>query len=297
MASKVSSKWLAWLLTFLLSCIWGSSYILMKKGLKVFSSQEVGALRVVSAAIILLPISLPQLSKLSIKQYFLLLASGLLGTFFPAFIYAEAQMHLDSAILGIFNALTPISVLLVSTLVFQRKVFRNELVGTLMGISGAITLILVDAHHHLGQVNHYFFLPLLGGFLYANNSNLVKYYLQNLNAGTIGGVSLLLVGIPMAVILFAQTQFVAKLQAVEGAYQAMGYVVTLGILGSGMAFILFSKIVLLTSPVFANVVSFLIPLVALFWGLLDGEVLVWGHYLGIATILTGLYLFNKQQKS
>ena len=296
MARKNFDKWLPWTLLLLLACTWGSSYILMKKGLQVFTPQEVGALRVVAAATFLLPLSLPQLLALRWRHYPLLLASGLLGTFFPAFVYAKAQVHLDSAIAGALNALTPISVLLVSALFFRKRVSTNEMLGALIGVLGTAILVFVDNQSYWRQMNYYFLLPILGGFLYANNSNLVKYCLPELRATTIASVSLLLVGVLMALILFTQTPFVTKLQTVNGACWAAAYVLVLGTMGSGVALILYSKIVLLRSPIFANVVSFLIPLVACFWGLLDGEVLVLGHYVGIVTILVGVYLVSRQQR-
>ncbi len=295
MENKSFDKWLAWLLVLLLACIWGSSYILMKKALRVFTPQEVGALRVVVAATFLSPMSLPRLLTLRWRHYPLLLASGLLGTFFPALIFAKAQLHLDSAIAGTLNALTPISVLLVGALFFGKKLSASAVLGALIGLLGTATLVLADAQHHWGQVNYYFLLPILGGFLGANNANLVKYRLQDLRAGTIASVSLLLVGVPMALMLLVQTDVVTKLLTADGAHWAAACVLLLGTVNSGLALVLYSKVILLRSPIFANVVSFLIPLVACGWGLADGEVLVPEQYVGIVTILLGMHLVSRQQ--
>ena len=294
MTDKHYKKPLAWLLLLLLACIWGSSFILMKKGLQALTPIEVGTLRVVAAATFFLPFSLARLRELTWQQYQLLFVSGLLGTFFPALIYAHAQAHIDSAIAGAFSALTPISVLAVGALFFQQKILKNEIVGILLGIVGAVVLVLVDATGQLTQLNQYMFLPILGGVFYANNSNWIKHKLQELTPLTIVSVSLLLIGIPMACALFTQTEFVTKLQTVNGAYLASGFVLLLGIMGTGVGYLLYTTLILLTSPVFANTVCFLTPIVALSWGIWDGETLLWGHYLGIGIVISGIYMVSQK---
>ena len=284
----------AWLLLLSLSCIWGSSFILMKKGLQALTPIEVGALRVVAAAIFFLPFSAIRLRKLTFRQYQLLFVSGLLGTFFPALIYAYAQAHIDSAIAGAFSALTPISVLAVGALFFRQKILKNEVIGIILGIVGVVILVLVDASGQITQINQYMFLPILGGVFYANNSNWIKHRLQELTPLTIVSVSLLLIGVPMAYILFIQTEFIVKMQTVDGIYQASSFILLLGIAGTGVGYLLSTTLILLTSPVFANTVCFIIPVVALSWGILDGEMLFWGHYVSISIVMGGIYIASQK---
>lgn len=283
----------AWSLLIVLGLTWGSSYILMKKGLQVFSAQEVGALRIFSAAVLLLPLSLPRLSQLRWQHHKRLLLVGLTGALLPAFLFAQAQTQLDSALNGVLISLTPIFTLLVGRLCFQQPIFKHEIGGALLGLVGTLLLVFASTAHGVGKVNYYALLPLLGCFCYGLNANLVKHYLKDLNTNTITSVSFLLIGIITGVMLFTQTAFLTKLRTVEGAYLAMGYVLVLGALGSTLAHLLFTALVKHTSPVFASMVSFLIPLVALGWGLLDGEVLLRAHYLGIGAILCGVYWVNR----
>ena len=282
-----------WVLLLLVGLFWGSSFILMKKGLQVFSAQEVGALRIFSAAVLLLPWSLPWLRRLRWRHYKYLLLVGLTNSLIPVFLFAKAGTQLDSAINGVLNALTPICSLLVGRLCFQRPVFRREAWGSLLGLVGAALLVLAGTENGVGRVNHYVLLPMLGCVCYGLNANLLKYYLQDLSTHTIVSVSFLLLGIVTGVMLFAQTAFLFKLNNVAGAYRAMGCVLILGALGSACAHLLFTTLVKRTSPVFASMVSYIILLVALGWGLLDGEVLLVGHYVGISIILMGVYLVSK----
>ena len=286
---------MAWVLLGLISCIWGSSFILMKKGLQVFSPQEVGALRILSGGILLLPLSLPQLKKLRYRHYKLLFISGLIGIFFPAFLAAQAQTQLDSAVSGVFNSLTPIFVLLVGVMFFRQRTLKSELIGVALGTVGIILLMFFESLNQAGEHNYYVLLLVLISFLYGHNINLTKYYLQDLSSNIIGSVSLLLVGTIAGIFLFTQTEFVTKLQTMQGAYDAMYYVLILGILGLGVAYILFTHLIKLSSTVFASTIYFFIPIVALGWGLLDGEILLWGHYMGMLIILLGVYFVSKPQ--
>ena len=267
----------------------------MKRGLKVFSPEEISALRIFAGGIFLLPLSVPQLKRLHYKHYKLLFLSGVIGILIPAFLSAKAQTQLDSAINGVLNSLTPVFVLLVGVIFFQRKILRSEAIGAVLGVKGSILLMFIEAWNQVDKFNYYALLPVLGTFLYGNNINLTKYHLQELTSKTIASVSLLLMGVAAGIFLFTQTTFLTKLQTAEGAYHAMGYVLILGIVGLGIAQLLFATLIKLASPVFASSISFFIPIVALMWGLLDGELLLWGHYLGIVIILLGIHFVSKTQ--
>ncbi|MEL6606945.1 MAG: DMT family transporter [Bacteroidota bacterium] len=291
---SINKNIINWGILVLLGLTWGSSFILMKKGLQVFTAQELGALRIFAAAVFLLPWSLIHLGRLHGHQYRYLLLSGLIGTLVPAFLVAQAQMQLDSAVSGILNSLVPVFVLLIGNIWFRQAMVRNELFGALIGLFGASLLIFLSAEQGIGRVNYYALLPLAACCLYGLNTNLIKYRLQGLPSTAIISVSFLFIGAIAGVVLFTQTDFVSKLRVVEGASIAMGYVLLLGIWGTAIAQLFLIKLIQRTSPVFASMVSFLIPLVALGWGLLDGEVLALGQCLGVIIILGGVYLVNKR---
>ena len=287
---------ISWLLLLLLSSVWGSSYILMKKALQVFSFHEVACLRIISAGIVLLPLSITQLQKLPIRYYKPLLLTGFIGTLAPAFLFATAQIYLDSALNGAMNSLSTIFTLIVGALFFQQPIFKKEIFGALLGIIGTLLLLFTRSSHGIQGGSYYIGLPILASLCYGINLNLVKYYLQDLKATTIASISFLFMGILSSMILFTQTNFIKKLQMVEGAYLAGSYILILGIAGSAIAYFLFTALIQRTSPIFASMLSFLIPIVAIAWGLFDGEKLLWGHYVGLIAILSGVYLVNKQHR-
>ena len=293
MIDAYNHKGIKWLLLILLSSIWGSSYILVKKGLQVFSPVEVATLRIFAGGLFLLPVSLPRLNKLTYRHYKLLLLSGLMGSFVPAFLVAKAQMKIPSAINGVFNSLTPSCVLLVGILVFQQKISRSELLGAGLGILGSILLVCCESANQANGLNLYAIFPVLVSFLYGSSINFTKFYLQELSAQTIASVSLLLVGSIAGILLFTQTNFWAKLGTVAGSYQAMTYILVLGMVNLGFAHILFASLIKLASPVFASTISFYIPIIAVTWGLLDQEVLTWQQYIGILVIFLGVYFINQ----
>jgi len=283
-----------WATLCLLSLIWGSSYVLMKKGLQVYAPQEIAALRILTAATILMPLSLPQLRQLRAQHYLRLGWIGLLGALVPALLFAQAQVYLDSALNGALTACTPIATLIVGRLCFTQPIPFKKAMGAMLGMVGTVLLIFAGAKPGVAPLNYYVLLPLLGCFFLGANAHFTKHYSPVLDTYTITSVSFLLVGCLSGLILIGYTHFWTKLLRVEGAYLAAGYILMLGTLGSAGAYLLLNSLLRRTSPVFVSMTSFLVPIVALAWGWLDGEVLLWGHHCGIAVILWGVYLVNGQ---
>lgn len=289
----------SWLLLLLLALIWGSSFILIKRGLLVFSPGEVGAYRIVSAALVLLPLSLMRIKDLSKKQVYNLIVAGLVGSFFPAFLFAKAQTQLSSSLTGVLNALTPLFVVLVGSLFFGAKITKRTAGGLLMAFVGVLILISVGNGGSLGssgEINTYAFYVLLATLLYGINLNIIKYWFVTLKPVEITAISLLMV-LPVALIyLFAGTSFSFKLIHHEGALEAMAYLTILGVLGTALALIIFNGLVKLATPVFASSVTYIIPIIAVIWGVWDGEILVSMHYLGMVAILFGVWIGNSKNK-
>lgn len=288
----------SWLLLALLSLIWGSSFILIKKGLLVFSPGEVGAYRIVSAALVLLPLSLPRLKKLNKKQLANLVIAGLVGSFIPAFLFAKAQTQLSSSLTGVLNALTPLFVVLVGALFFGSKITPRNAWGLFIAFLGVLILITVKNGGGLNDFTHinaYAFLVLLATLCYGINLNIIKHWFVALNPVEITAISLLLV-LPFALIyLMLGTSFSFKLVHQEGAYWALGYLTLLGVLGTAIALVIFNGLVKIATPVFASTVTYIIPIVAIGWGVLDGEVLLAGHYVGILAVIFGVWIGNRKK--
>jgi len=269
-------------LLILLSLIWGTSFILMKRGLVVFSAGELGSIRVASASLFLLPVALVKLKELNSRHYPKLFASGMMGIFFPAFLFALAQTRMESSVTGIMNSLTPICTLMIGVFFFQQQFRKQSIIGVVIGLVGTIILILANSGGKLGGVNLFALLVIQACIFYATNLNYIKYRITDLPALTITSVSLLLIG-PLALIyLLGFTDFTRKFADTEGAWQAFGYI------------LLFNKLVKISSPLYTSSVTYLIPVVAVLWGLFDGEQLLAGHFAGMAAIIGGVYLANRK---
>jgi drug/metabolite transporter (DMT)-like permease len=289
-----SNRGTAIFLLIILTLIWGTSFILIKQGLKIFAPDEVGALRVASAALFLLPAALVRIKELTKDNYWKLFLSGMMGIFIPAFLFAIAQTRMDSSVAGMLNTLTPIFTLLIGAIIFQQKFKTLAVVGILLGFVGAILLMFARSGGSLGAINVFALLILVACILYGSNLNFIKYKITDLKALTITSVSLLLIS-PLAVIyLFGFTDFVTKVQTVEGAWKACGFVVLLGVMSTAIATFLFNRLVKISTPIFASSVTYLMPIVAVGWGLLDGESLGIGHFIGMAAVIVGVYLSNRK---
>jgi drug/metabolite transporter (DMT)-like permease len=285
----------AWGLLILLSLIWGSSFILIKKGLNGLTPMEVGSLRIFSAALFLLPFALKNLHKIKRHQVKYLISVGLVGSFFPAFLFAIAQTRLESSITGVLNALTPLFTVLIGTFLYQKTQPARVFIGILVGFVGTAVLITAGSGGDISDFNFYALFVVLATIFYAFNVNIIKSHLQDLRSMTITSISLLIVG-PLATIqLFFFTDFPNKIMVVEGTVQATLFIIVLGVVGTALALIIFNKLVNITDPVFTSSVTYIIPIVSVVWGVLDGEVLLTSHGIGIAAILVGVYIANRQQ--
>jgi drug/metabolite transporter (DMT)-like permease len=284
----------AWFLLIILTLIWGTSFILIKKGLQVFSADEVGAVRVVAASMFLLPIAFFNLKELEKHHYWKLFTSGMLGIFIPAFLFAVAQTKMESAITGILNSLTPIFVMLIGVLLFNQRFRKQSLLGIIIGLGGTVLLIVSKTDNTIDAINIYGLLVIMACICYGINVNFIKSNIADLKSITIASVSLMLIG-PLAIVyLFGFTNFLTTLSTHENAWQATSYLILLGLMSTSIATILFNLLIKRSTPLFASSITYLIPMVAVGWGLLDGEKLALGHFLGMAAIILGVYLANKK---
>jgi drug/metabolite transporter (DMT)-like permease len=292
MAQKYPIK--AWLLLLLLSLIWGSSFILIKKALIGLSPWEVGSLRIFFAFIVLFPFAIQKWKTVPKDKIKYLIVIGFVGTFLPAFLFSVAQTQVNSAITGVLNALVPISTVIVGSLFFGQSINRQTLIGVVVGFLGAIVLLLAGSRGNVSNINLYALLIVLATILYAINANVVKYKLAGLKPIVIASFSMVFIGILSIIHLVFFTEIISKIDSGE-YFGFIGLIAILGIIGTACALIIFNKIVELTNPVFTTSVTYLIPLVAVFWGLVDGEVLNIYHALGILTILIGVYIANSSR--
>lgn len=278
-----------------LSLIWGTSFILIKQGLKVFSADEVGALRVAAAFIFLVPVAVIHLKELQSSDYWKLFLSGMLAVFIPAFLFATAQTHLNSSLAGILNTLSPVWTMIIGAALFNQRFRGWAVLGSAISFIGCIVLAMARAEGGLGAFNSYALLIVLACACYGMNLNFIKFKMPGMAPLTIISVSLLLIAPLAFVYLFGFTEFTTKLANTDGAWRALGFISILALMGTAVANLLFYKLVKISSPLFASSVTYVMPLVSVMWGVIDGEVLLMGHFAGMALILGGVYLANRKK--
>jgi drug/metabolite transporter (DMT)-like permease len=286
------SKQLKWVLLITLALIWGSSFILIKKGLVALNPFQLGSLRIIFCALFLLIIGFRSLVAIPQVKWKYIALTSLFGTFIPAYLFAIAQTQINSSVSSILNSLTPLNTLILGVLVFGLDFKRTQIFGVVVGLSGTILLIFNGAINHPNQNYYYTILVIIASICYAMNVNFIKKYLSDIKPLSITTGNFLVMLFPAMLILFF-TDFFTVIH-LENVKHAMIFIAVLGIVGTGIANILFYKLIQISSPVFATSVTYLIPIVAFFWGLLDSEMLTPIQFLGAFIILIGVYLSSKK---
>ena len=274
-----------------LSLIWGSSFILMKKGLEVFSYEQVAALRLFITSIVLIPFVFSALKKIKRKHYIPILVAALFGSGIPAFLFTLAQTYLDSSFVGILNSLTPLFTFCIGIIIFNQKYHKINLLGIFIGLIGAIFLSLNNLNQSI-SINIYVYLVVFASLLYAISANVIKRYLYDLDSTDITSIVFLIVG-PLSGVYIFSTDFIVLFDN-NKAFESLAYITILAIICTALAGVMFYKLIKISSPTFATSVTYLIPIVALFWGFIDGEKLIGQYFVGVALIFSGIYLVNKK---
>lgn len=292
----MSNQQLKWIYLFTLSLIWGSSFILIKKGLEGLSALQVGAFRVASAGFLLFVLFLPKIRKIKRKDWKWVVTTGVIGTFFPAFFFALGETEIDSAIASIINSGVPVLTLIVGISFFGAAFIQRQFIGVMIGLSGTILLIAAGISANPHQNYLYALLPILATVMYAFNANLIKHYLQNVPvfALTVGSF----IGIwpcALAVLIYSGFFKVEFLQA-ESTQEALIYVCILGFVGTGVAKVIFYRLVQISSTVFSTSFTYLIPIVAIIWGVLYGEKFSVYQLFAAVLILIGVFMTSRKKK-
>jgi drug/metabolite transporter (DMT)-like permease len=261
-----------WLLLLLLAFVWGSSFILMKRGLESFNNLQVASLRIVIAYLFLLPIALKNIRKIKGKYWGYLLIAGLLGNGIPAFLFTTAQTEISSSLTGMLNSLVPLFTVLVGLIGFGLTLRVKRFAGVLLGLAGAIGLLSVQGFD-VGDGNQaYALLVILATICYATNINFIKTYLGPINSIDITSFGFFFLG-PPTLIYLLMSDFNDILTNDPNAFQNLFYIALLSIFGTALAVILFNILIKKVSAVYASSVTYIIPVFALMWGFIDGEVI------------------------
>jgi len=286
---------LKWVYLIILSLIWGSSFILIKRSLTGLTPIQVGALRIVVTAMFLSIVGLKSLKEVKREHWKWIFWTGLLGSFFPPFLFAIAQTELDSAIASMLNSLTPLNTVVFGILFFGFLVTKRQIVGVFIGLIGALLLITAGADFNPNQNYWMTILIVISTIGYGLNVNMIKKYLNDVNALAIVTGNFIIIMVP-AIIILAFTGFFTAVWNDANMQQALVYVFILSFFGTAIAKVLFNRLVQIASPVFASSVTYTMPVIAIFWGVLSGEKLSIYQFLGGVVILIGVYLVNKRNK-
>lgn len=259
-----------WVLLIALAVIWGSSFILMKKGLTAFQPGQVAGIRMLVACLATLPLLLPRLGSVRWPKAGYMGIVGAVGSGIPAFLFATAQTRISSYLAGMLNALTPVFTLLLGAMMFRSRFTQLQSWGVFVGFVGAAGLVLLRSGGGLSSDAGFAALIVLATCCYGISVNVIKTYLSGEDVLTISAVSLLIVGLPYGLYLFS-TDFLHRLFYMPGALLAFGSLALLSIFGTALSNILYFQLVKTSGPLFASAVTYLMPVVALGWGIWDGE--------------------------
>jgi len=288
----MSNDYKKWIYLITLAIIWGSSFILIKKSLIGLTPIQLGALRTFIAGIFVLLIGSSSLKKIKKFQWKYIIVSSLLGTLFPAFFFAFAITGIDSSVASILNSLTSLNALIVGTLFFGVVFKRVQLFGVLIGLAGTIILIMESSSLNPNQNYWYAVFVLTASLGYAFNVNIIKKYLSDIPAMSITAGHFILLIFPVLLILIF-SGFFTSVEFTPQTNSSLIYLIILSVVGTGLAKIMFNKLIQISSPVFSTSVAYLIPVVAIIWGFVDGEKVSYLQLLAGLIILAGIYIVNR----
>ena len=285
-----------WFYLAALSFIWGSSFILIKKGLVGLTAIELGSIRIIISAFVLVPFTFNRLKEITFKQWKWIIISAFVGSFFPAFLFAFAEQEIDSSVASILNSIVPLNTIIIGLVLFGIKSTKRQIIGVLLGFFGAYQLIISGINLNPDQNYFYSGLVIICSFLYAFNVNIIKKYLQELSAVAIATGHFIVILIPSIIVLLISDFNFEKLQNPQ-TQTSLFYVTLLAIFGTTLAKILFNKLINISSAVFASSVTYSMLIVSIFWGVMDGENFSINQLFATIIIVIGILLTNKKSKN
>lgn len=294
----MSKELKAWLMLAALAGVWGSSFILMKKGMfaydgsAIFSDTQVGAIRMLIAGCVLLPFALRAVRKIkTFKQFLLLGAVGLSGNFFPAFLFTYAETGLSSGFAGMLNSFTPIFTILIGFFIYKIRLTPIQLIGVAIGSVGIVLLMIAGKRLSMTGTWYHILAIVLATLFYAISLTTIKYKLQEFKSFEITSLAFLIILLPS---VYANFQFgtLKTLQENPNAWEGLGYISILAIVGTALAVILFNQLISTSSALFASSVTYFIPIVAVLFGISYGEKIGWGQVGSMVIVLSGVFIAN-----
>jgi drug/metabolite transporter (DMT)-like permease len=295
----VKNETKAWTILILLSIVWGSSFILMEKSMhptastSAFTPYQVGAIRILIAALVLLPIAIKNIRKFKGKNALLFISVGLAGNFIPAFLFPIAETQIQSSLAGLLNVGVSLFIIILSLLFFKTKISRLQFIGFLMGVTGLFLIVSAQINTGENSLSHAG-IALLATLFYAISLSLIKYKLYNETPLTITSLAFFAMLGPAIAACFLTDSFQALSE--PETLKGLPYLAVLSIIGTALAVLLFNYMVAISTPLFASSVGYIIPVIALLFGILDGEKFNLVNLVWLVLILFGVYLMGKKTK-
>lgn len=293
------SRFFPYFLYLYLVLAWGSSFILIKQGLVSFNPFQVAALRILIAGLVMLPFTIGRSNEISRVEWRFILLVGLIGNAIPAILFPYAETVLNSASAGILNTLSPLFVLLLGIFFFQLKPSSSQRIGMFIGFGGAVIMVLASGQEiDLGSNAFYSLLVVIATFCYGLSTNIMKRHLNTTPSLLATGYALMAMAIPYSVYLLFFSDVAEIFRFAEPTvWISFGSIAILAALGTALALVCFYRLVQITDPIFSSSVTYVIPIVAMMWGLAYGEKIYPAQYLGMALILSGVFLTNRKKTS
>ncbi len=281
-----------WFLMFFLAAIWGASFLFIKRSVAIFSPVQMAMWRMVFATAIYLPIAAAYWSKIDWRRWKPLVVVAFCGSAIPNFFFAVAQQHVNSSLAGVLNSLTPLFTLMIGTAFFSMQFSRDKVLGIVIGLAGAVLLVLFNASSGVSGNAFFASLCVLATVCYAINANTVNTHLRDIPPAGIASAAFVITGGLFLVGLWLSGGWEAAWQHPEGM-KGLGYVFYLAAVGTVIGSILYYVLLQRTSAIFATSVTYLLPIGAIAFGTLDGEAVSTIDLVGTGVILWGVYLARK----
>jgi drug/metabolite transporter (DMT)-like permease len=291
----MKKDWLSWMIFIVLSFIWGSSFILMKIGLNKLTPYQVAAIRIFSSGLIMSPIAFRHFRLVSKDKLSTVFLAGFIGNFIPAFLFCFAEQKIDSSLAGTLNALTPIFVIVAGALFFNSIASANKITGVIIAFTGTSLLFTGKTELHGWTDIGYSFLIIIATILYGFNANMVQAKLKSVSSLSIVSISLFLNGLLALLVLLFSGYFHSSVNNKEFLMSTAAATV-LGTIGTAAANIIFYKLLKMSGAVFASMVTYGMPIVSIFWGIVAGENIGWVQVICLVFILFGVYRANRNRK-
>lgn len=273
--------------------LWGTSFILMKKGLQSYSHIQVGAFRMFFAFILLLPLIITKLKQLKKKDLYPILNVAFIGNLFPALLFATAQTRVSSSLAGMLNSLFPITALVIGAMFYSAKVGKRSIAGVIIGLVGSAGLVLGNSQKLISGDMFYAGFILVAMVFYAISLNEIKYKLPHLSGFTVTAFTFLFAG-PVSGVILLFTDLQGAFNTADAGINLF-YIFVLALFGSVLALLLFYTLVEYVAPVFAASITYIIPIFAIMWGVFDGESVSEIQIFSMVIIFLGVYLVNKRK--